>query len=94
MQLDAKNRHNPDPDYLRALLRRSRLSQRQAAEVIGMPLRTLELNLKHGTKYPADYRTQFALEWLAERQPAMVAGVDDAGASPATVAGKRRANAE
>lgn len=70
MPLDAREYHNPDPAYLRGLLRQSDLSQAEAAARIGIPLRTLERNLQQGTKYPADYRTQYMLERLAEMTPA------------------------
>lgn len=66
MPLDARKHHNPDPLYLRSLLRRTGLSQREAAEIIGIPLRTLELYLRVGGKIRADYRTQVALELLSE----------------------------
>ena len=65
MRPDA-TKHNPDPAYLRQLLRRSGLSQREAAEMIGLPLRTLENFLSARGKARADYRTQFALEVLAD----------------------------
>ena len=65
MRPDA-TKHNPSPSYLRQLLRRTGLSQREAAEMIGLPLRTLEDFLSAKCKARADYRTQFALEVLAE----------------------------
>lgn len=58
--------HNPDPQYLRGLLRRTGLSQREAAEMIGIPVRTLEDFLSVKNRARADYRTQFALEVLAD----------------------------
>lgn len=55
--------HNPDPAYLRQLLRKSGQSQAEAAAAIGLKLRTLEDYLSGRSKAP--YPVQYALERLA-----------------------------
>lgn len=60
--------HNPDPAYLRGLLDAAGLSQRKAAEVLGISDRVMRYYLSDQTsdKYrPAPYPVQFALECLA-----------------------------
>lgn len=70
MKPDA-SRHNPDPVYLRGLLERAGLIRSQAARLLGMS-RTGFNNYLRDESDPlyraADYRTQFALECLAEPQ--------------------------
>ncbi|SFA66549.1 helix-turn-helix domain-containing protein [Metapseudomonas otitidis] len=67
MKPDASN-HNPDPRYLRELIERAGVSQRQAAELIGMSWEGFRRYLRDvdapGYRV-ADYRVQFALECLA-----------------------------
>ncbi len=61
--------HNPDPRYLRGLLERAGISQRQAAEAIGISDRAVRYYLSdvdHPTYRAAPYPVQFALESLAE----------------------------
>lgn len=60
--------HRPDAKYMRSLVERTGLSQRECARRIGLSERTMRRNLTlHADDYqPADYRTQFALEQLAQ----------------------------
>ena len=63
-------RHNPDPDYLRGLLTRAGLSQRQAARRIGISARVMRYYIATGDAgRPAPYLVQFALEVLARQRP-------------------------
>lgn len=67
MRPDA-TRHDPRPDYLRALIARSGLSQRQAAARIGIDPRSLRYYLQpetHPTRRAAPYVVQYALERLS-----------------------------
>lgn len=60
--------HNPDPRYLRGLLERSGISQRRAAELIGITDRAMRYHLSDEASAsfrPAPYAVQFALECLA-----------------------------
>lgn len=59
--------HDPRPEYLRALLDRARLSQREAARRIGVSERMMRYYLAEpGADHrPAPYLVQFALECLA-----------------------------
>ena len=59
--------HNPSPDYLRALLERAGLSQREAARRIGVSERMMRYYLADGSAdhRPAPYPVQFAIEALA-----------------------------
>lgn len=61
MKPDA-SRHNPAPDYLRGLVASSGLSQRAAAESIGISDRLLRYYLKGDRECP--YPVQYALERL------------------------------
>lgn len=66
MKPDA-SKHNPDPAYLRGLLSRAGLSQRAAAERIGVSERMMRYYLAPtGADHrPAPYTVQFALEAMA-----------------------------
>lgn len=67
MKPDA-TKHNPDPRYLRGLLERAGISQRKAAERIGITDRALRyyLTVEDDPKHrSAPYVVQFALECLA-----------------------------
>lgn len=60
--------HNPDPAYLRGLLDAAGLSQRKAAELLGITDRAMRYYLSDEaskTFRPAPYPIQFALECLA-----------------------------
>lgn len=59
-------KHNPDPDYLRALLEKAGLTQRAAAEAIGISPRLLRYYLtdRDGDYREAPYPVQYALERL------------------------------
>lgn len=63
---DASKR-NPSPEYLRALLERAGLSQREAARRIGVSERMMRYYLapQSADYRPAPYVVQFALESLA-----------------------------
>lgn len=66
MRPDAK-KHNPDPLYLRELIARTGLSQRQCAALIGISERNMRAHLTMAGKLlPAPYPVQFALESLAD----------------------------
>ncbi|CCF69602.1 XRE family transcriptional regulator (plasmid) [Xanthomonas citri pv. punicae] len=68
MKPDASH-HDPRPEYLRSLIQRAGLSQRQAADRIGISERLLRYYLvaeKHPSYRAAPYPVQFALEKLAE----------------------------
>lgn len=59
------SRHNPAPDYLRALVAQSGLTQREAARRIGISDRLLRYYLADaGERREAPYPVQFALESL------------------------------
>lgn len=57
-------KHNPSPEYLRALLDRAGLSQREAARRIGVSERMMRYYLAPDSAdyRPAPYVVQFALE--------------------------------
>ena len=66
MKPDADN-HNPDPDYLRGLVERAGLSQREAAERVGVSDRMMRYYLAYGDENrPCPYSVQFVLESLAK----------------------------
>ena len=63
------SRHNPDPRYLRGLLGQAGLTQRQAAQLLGISDRVMRYYLSDEaseTFRPAPYPVQFALECLAD----------------------------
>lgn len=62
--------HNPSPEYLRALLARAGLSQREAARRIGVSERMMRYYLapESADFRPAPYVVQFALESLCRSQ--------------------------
>lgn len=67
MRPDAAH-HNPDPRYLRGLLEQAGLSQRKAAELIGITDRSMRYYLSDEASdswRAAPYPIQFALECLA-----------------------------
>lgn len=59
--------HNPDPAYLRGLLQRAGLSQREAARRIGVSERMMRYYLapESANCRPAPYVVQYAIERLA-----------------------------
>lgn len=62
--------HNPDPHYLRKLMKDADLSVRKAAKVLGLSSNGLYnyLRDKEDSLYrPATYTVQFALECLARK---------------------------
>lgn len=67
MKPDAST-HNPDPRYLRGLLEKARLTQRQAAELLGISDRVMRYYLSDEASdsyRPAPYPVQYCLECLA-----------------------------
>jgi transcriptional regulator with XRE-family HTH domain len=59
-------RHDPRPEYLRALLDQAGLSQREAARRIGISERMMRYYLADADNRPAPYVVQYALESLAK----------------------------
>ena len=62
--------HNPDPRYLRGLLDKAGITQREAAQLIGLSDRAMRYYLSdvdHPTYRAAPYPVQFALESLTEQ---------------------------
>lgn len=61
------SKHNPDPAYLRGLIERAGLSQREAASLVGVSDRAMRyyLSTEPDSWKPAPYAVQFALEQLA-----------------------------
>ncbi len=59
------SKYNPDPQYLRDLLECAGLTQRKAAELIGVSERSFRDYLNGNHKSKAPYTVQFALEALA-----------------------------
>lgn len=60
------DKHNPDPAYLRELLERAGLSQREAARRVGVSDRMMRyyLSADPAAWKPAPYAIQYALESL------------------------------
>lgn len=63
-------RHNPDPDYIRTLVRWSGLTQDEVAARLGLDVRTLRRYQSTNSKTicRAPYSVQFALEMLFARR--------------------------
>lgn len=63
-------KHNPSPEYLRALLAVAGVSQREAARRIGVSERVMRYYLapESADYRPAPYVVQFALESLCRSQ--------------------------
>ena len=78
-------KHNPDPEYLRGLISKVRVSQRKIAPIIGIYERTLRAYLakrSSNSALDAPYPVQFCLEVLAlSKQPTCAVcgyhGLDD-----------------
>lgn len=69
MKPNAKH-HNPDPDYLRELINQAGLTQKAAAQLVGISPRMMRSYLTftdNATYQKAPYAIQFALECLAHR---------------------------
>lgn len=67
---DASN-YNPDPDYLRGLIDRAGISQREAARRLGISPRMMRQYLADSdvkTAARAPYLVQFGLECLSQEQ--------------------------
>ena len=67
MKPDA-SQHDPSPDYLRALVDQSGLSQRAVADLLGVDPRTMRYYLAHEDgkrRAAAPYCVQYALEQLS-----------------------------
>lgn len=59
--------HNPDPTYLRSLIAGAGISQRRAADLVGVSPRMMRYYLQaadHPTHRPAPYAVQYCLEQL------------------------------
>ena len=72
MRPDASD-HNPDPRYLRALLDKAGVSQRKAAQLIGISDRMMRYYLSDESSpsySAAPYAVQFAIECLAASESA------------------------
>ena len=70
MKPNASN-HNPDPRYLRGLLEKAGLTQRQAAQLLGISDRVMRYYLSDEASESyraAPYPIQFALECLAAQE--------------------------
>jgi len=52
--------HNPDPKHLRSLIEGARISQRKAAEIVGLSPRTIRAYLAGDRPIP--YSVQFVME--------------------------------
>ena len=67
MEINAKTLHNPDPDYLRDLIFKSGVSQRECARLIGISYSTMRdyLNSNHASQAP--YSVQAQLENLSKQ---------------------------
>ena len=76
--------HNPDPAYLRGLLEKAGLTQRKAAEAIGISPRLLRYYLtdRSGDYREAPYPVQYALESIAARPPPVPAACPDIPGAP------------
>lgn len=66
--------HNPSPNYLRDLIEKSGLSQRQAARLVGINERTMRYYLTDERECP--YPVQFCLESLAQELAGAASGSD------------------
>nr|WP_255322360.1 hypothetical protein [Pseudomonas aeruginosa] len=63
------SRHNPDPRYLRGLLDAAGITQRQAAQLLGISDRVMRYYVSDEASESyraAPYTVQFALECLAD----------------------------
>ena len=70
MSLPDATHHNPDPAYLRGLITRAGLNQREAARRLGIGERIMRAYLADPDKTTAQrapYPVQYALEQLAAR---------------------------
>ena len=68
MKPDIKS-HNPNPTYIRTLLKKAGLSQRKAAHMLGVSERMMRYYLVHtddANNRPMPYAVQFCLECLAK----------------------------
>lgn len=64
--------HNPDPAYLRELIERAGVTQRKAADLVGVSDRMLRKYLakrESVSALEAPYSVQFCLECLAQKSP-------------------------
>ena len=70
MKPDAEKKYNPDPEYLKKLLKRSGLTQNEASRRLGIPERLLRRYLQNpcsATYVKARYVVQFCLEALSKK---------------------------
>jgi transcriptional regulator with XRE-family HTH domain len=64
--IDATTLHRPDPAYLRGLIARSGLTQREVARRLGVEPRTVRRWLTDPPQVQCPYSAQVALEMLAD----------------------------
>jgi len=76
MKPDA-TRHDPRPEYLRALIERAGVSQQEAARRLGISARMMRYYLADADNRPAPYPVQYALEQLACPPPPVEYEDDD-----------------
>lgn len=69
MNVDARQHHNPDPAYLRDLIKRAGISQREAARRLGVEDTTVRRWLASPPRAVCPYSAQVALELLADGRP-------------------------
>lgn len=65
--IDARLHHNPDPEYLRGLIERAGISQREAARRLGVSDAHLRKWLRSPPASVCPYPAQVALEIIAGR---------------------------
>lgn len=68
MKPNAQTSYNPDPDYLRSLIAKIGLTQKQVAELVGVSPRMMRSYLTftdNATYQKVPYAIQFAIECLA-----------------------------
>lgn len=69
-EINAKKHHNPDPDYIRALIAKTGLQHTELAPLLGLTRQTLGRHIESldsKTYTPIKYPTQVCLEILARQ---------------------------
>lgn len=62
------SRHDPRPEYIRALITQAGVSQQEAARRLGISARMMRYYVAEDDNRPAPYVVQFALECLAGKR--------------------------